>query len=133
MCWIDKFKAYSWNSVPMNANILSDFKNMVKYLIVRRLSTPTKLKIIFIHWFLPQLDSDSEWKFCRADLMLSYFVDKNVLPVPYNLIPTRDSFSKLLKYANKLLVWMKNLIHMLLKRNVVLKINFLIKVTLLFF
>uniref|UniRef100_H2ZES4 Transient receptor ion channel domain-containing protein n=1 Tax=Ciona savignyi TaxID=51511 RepID=H2ZES4_CIOSA len=33
-----------------------------------------------------QVDSDLEWKFARAKLMMSYFDNGNVLPVPYNLV-----------------------------------------------
>ena len=34
-----------------------------------------------------QGDSDVEWKFARAEMMLSYFEKGNTLPVPYNLLP----------------------------------------------
>ncbi|CAK8697070.1 unnamed protein product [Clavelina lepadiformis] len=47
-------------------------------------------------------DSDVEWKFARADLMLSYMEKGNTLPVPFNLIPIPRAIICALKwFANR--------------------------------
>ncbi|XP_014488485.1 PREDICTED: transient receptor potential protein-like isoform X2 [Dinoponera quadriceps] len=41
--------------------------------------------------------SDTEWKFARSHLWMSYFEDGDTVPPPFNMIPTSKTFEKLLK------------------------------------
>ncbi|XP_053682649.1 transient receptor potential protein [Sabethes cyaneus] len=41
--------------------------------------------------------SDSEWKFARSRLWMSYFEDGDTLPPPFNLVPSIKNFDKLCK------------------------------------
>ncbi|XP_012217873.1 transient receptor potential protein isoform X2 [Linepithema humile] len=41
--------------------------------------------------------SDTEWKFARSHLWMSYFEDGDTVPPPFNMIPTSKTFQKLLK------------------------------------
>ena len=41
--------------------------------------------------------ADTEWKFARSHLWMSYFEDGDTVPPPFNMIPTGKSFSKILK------------------------------------
>ncbi len=43
----------------------------------------------FIHSFIPQENADTEWKFARARMRLSYFNEIGCIPPPFNLIPLR--------------------------------------------
>ncbi|EFN73452.1 Transient receptor potential protein [Camponotus floridanus] len=43
--------------------------------------------------------SDTEWKFARSHLWMSYFEDGDTVPPPFNMIPTSKTFKKLLKYG----------------------------------
>ncbi|XP_029663485.1 transient receptor potential protein isoform X2 [Formica exsecta] len=43
--------------------------------------------------------SDTEWKFARSHLWMSYFEDGDTVPPPFNMIPTNKTFKKLLKYG----------------------------------
>ncbi|XP_044748537.1 transient-receptor-potential-like protein [Coccinella septempunctata] len=45
--------------------------------------------------------SDTEWKFARTKLWLSYFEESATLPPPFNLIPTSKLFLKLLGLRRK--------------------------------
>lgn len=45
-----------------------------------------------LFYFLPQDDSDVEWKFARSKLWLSYFDDGKTLPPPFSLVPSPKSF-----------------------------------------
>ncbi|KAK0091387.1 hypothetical protein PV326_003301 [Microctonus aethiopoides] len=38
--------------------------------------------------------SDTEWKFARSHLWMSYFEDGDTVPPPFNMIPTAKSFNK---------------------------------------
>ena len=38
-----------------------------------------------------QNDADSEWKYARAKLWMSYFEEGGTLPAPFNMIPTPKS------------------------------------------
>ncbi|XP_031369378.1 transient receptor potential protein isoform X2 [Apis dorsata] len=40
--------------------------------------------------------SDTEWKFARSHLWMSYFEDGDTVPPPFNMIPTSKTFSKIL-------------------------------------
>ncbi|KAL6258945.1 hypothetical protein P5V15_008871 [Pogonomyrmex californicus] len=41
--------------------------------------------------------SDTEWKFARSHLWMSYFEDGDTVPPPFNMIPTNKTFQKLFK------------------------------------
>ncbi|XP_036147201.1 transient receptor potential protein isoform X2 [Monomorium pharaonis] len=41
--------------------------------------------------------SDTEWKFARSHLWMSYFEDGDTVPPPFNMIPTTKTFQKLFK------------------------------------
>ncbi|XP_011630949.1 transient receptor potential protein-like [Pogonomyrmex barbatus] len=41
--------------------------------------------------------SDTEWKFARSHLWMSYFEDGDTVPPPFNMIPTNKTFQKLCK------------------------------------
>ncbi|XP_024889424.1 transient receptor potential protein-like isoform X1 [Temnothorax curvispinosus] len=41
--------------------------------------------------------SDTEWKFARSHLWMSYFEDGDIVPSPFNMIPTNKTFQKLFK------------------------------------
>ncbi|KYN44525.1 Transient receptor potential protein [Trachymyrmex septentrionalis] len=41
--------------------------------------------------------SDTEWKFARSHLWMSYFEDGDTVPPPFNMIPTNKTFRKLFK------------------------------------
>ncbi|TGZ49035.1 Transient receptor potential protein [Temnothorax longispinosus] len=41
--------------------------------------------------------SDTEWKFARSHLWMSYFEDGDIVPPPFNMIPTNKTFQKLFK------------------------------------
>ncbi|EGI64238.1 Transient receptor potential protein [Acromyrmex echinatior] len=41
--------------------------------------------------------SDTEWKFARSHLWMSYFEDGDIVPPPFNMIPTNKTFRKLFK------------------------------------
>ncbi|XP_076686559.1 transient receptor potential isoform X2 [Andrena cerasifolii] len=41
--------------------------------------------------------ADTEWKFARSHLWMSYFEDGDTVPPPFNMIPTGKSFSKILQ------------------------------------
>ncbi|RLU15644.1 hypothetical protein DMN91_011398 [Ooceraea biroi] len=41
--------------------------------------------------------SDTEWKFARSHLWMSYFEDGDTVPPPFNVIPTNKTFEKLIK------------------------------------
>ncbi|XP_012062424.1 PREDICTED: transient receptor potential protein-like [Atta cephalotes] len=41
--------------------------------------------------------SDTEWKFARSHLWMSYFEDGDTVPPPFNMIPTNKIFRKLFK------------------------------------
>ncbi|XP_050457755.1 transient receptor potential protein [Cataglyphis hispanica] len=43
--------------------------------------------------------ADTEWKFARSHLWMSYFEDGDTVPPPFNMIPTNKTFKKLLKYG----------------------------------
>ncbi|KAL9695258.1 hypothetical protein quinque_014543 [Culex quinquefasciatus] len=45
--------------------------------------------------------SDSEWKFARSRLWMSYFEDGDTLPPPFNLVPSIKNFGKLCKCSNE--------------------------------
>ncbi|XP_064635517.1 short transient receptor potential channel 7-like isoform X2 [Lineus longissimus] len=47
-------------------------------------------------------DEDTEWKFARAKLWLSYFDEGTTLPIPFNIIPTPKSFYKLFMKIKRL-------------------------------
>lgn len=51
------------------------------------------LKTIDIHM---QEKADTEWKFARTKLWLSYFDEDSTLPSPFNLVPTPKTFKRLL-------------------------------------
>ncbi|PBC26701.1 Transient receptor potential protein [Apis cerana cerana] len=40
--------------------------------------------------------SDTEWKFARSHLWMSYFEDGDTVPPPFNMIPTSKTFNKVL-------------------------------------
>lgn len=44
-----------------------------------------------------QNDADTEWKFCRADLWLSYFDRQSTLPPPFNVLPILMELPRTLK------------------------------------
>ena len=41
--------------------------------------------------------SDTEWKFARSKLWISYFEEGSTVPPPFNMIPSPKSFLKFLK------------------------------------
>ncbi|KAL0116996.1 hypothetical protein PUN28_010099 [Cardiocondyla obscurior] len=41
--------------------------------------------------------ADTEWKFARSHLWMSYFEDGDTVPPPFNMIPTKKTFQKLFK------------------------------------
>ncbi|XP_043491754.1 transient receptor potential protein [Polistes fuscatus] len=41
--------------------------------------------------------ADTEWKFARSHLWMSYFEDGDTVPPPFNMVPTSKSFDKILK------------------------------------
>ncbi|VDL63234.1 unnamed protein product [Hymenolepis diminuta] len=43
--------------------------------------------------------ADTEWKFARSKLWISYFVEGSTLAVPFNLIPGRTAFTRLFKWC----------------------------------
>ncbi|KAF5272565.1 hypothetical protein FQR65_LT04904 [Abscondita terminalis] len=45
--------------------------------------------------------SDTEWKFARTKLWLSYFEEGNTLPPPFNIFPTLKTFLKTFKLRKK--------------------------------
>ncbi|KAK7079006.1 Short transient receptor putative channel 1 [Halocaridina rubra] len=45
--------------------------------------------------------ADTEWKFARTKLWMSYFEEGNTLPPPFNIFPTPKSFLKLCGKSNK--------------------------------
>ncbi|XP_034937713.1 transient receptor potential protein [Chelonus insularis] len=44
--------------------------------------------------------SDTEWKFARSHLWMSYFEDGDTVPAPFNMIPTAKTFNKIIKCGN---------------------------------
>lgn len=58
-----------------------------KYL-AKNLKTKCKtLRKSFFIWKLLQEQSDTEWKFARAKLWMSYFEGGTTVPPPFNIIP----------------------------------------------
>ena len=53
--------------------------------------------------FLFQEQADTEWKFARSKLWMSYFSDGATVPPPFNIIPTPKSILYLLKWLSKIL------------------------------
>ncbi|XP_046748257.1 transient receptor potential protein [Diprion similis] len=45
--------------------------------------------------------ADTEWKFARSHLWMSYFEEGDTVPPPFNMIPTSKSFNKVLACGNK--------------------------------
>ncbi|XP_046814289.1 transient receptor potential protein-like isoform X1 [Vespa crabro] len=41
--------------------------------------------------------ADTEWKFARSHLWMSYFEDGDTVPPPFNMVPTSKTFDKILK------------------------------------
>ncbi|XP_066598089.1 transient receptor potential protein [Prorops nasuta] len=41
--------------------------------------------------------ADTEWKFARSHLWMSYFEDGDTVPPPFNMVPTGKTFNKILK------------------------------------
>lgn len=49
-----------------------------------------------------QENADTEWKYARSRLWMSYFEDGNTVPPPFNIIPTPKSIYSLATWcANK--------------------------------
>ncbi|XP_063989103.1 transient receptor potential protein [Diachasmimorpha longicaudata] len=44
--------------------------------------------------------SDTEWKFARSHLWMSYFEDGDTVPPPFNMIPTAKTFNKIIRCGN---------------------------------
>ncbi|CAL7952124.1 unnamed protein product [Xylocopa violacea] len=44
--------------------------------------------------------ADTEWKFARSHLWMSYFEDGDTVPPPFNMVPTPKTFNKILKCGN---------------------------------
>nr|XP_050860313.1 transient receptor potential protein isoform X5 [Vespula vulgaris] len=44
--------------------------------------------------------ADSEWKFARSHLWMSYFEDGDTVPPPFNMVPTSKTFNKIVKCAH---------------------------------
>lgn len=45
--------------------------------------------------------SDTEWKFARTKLWMSYFEESATLPPPFNIFPTVKNFLKLCRQKSK--------------------------------
>ncbi|XP_071877482.1 transient receptor potential [Bombus fervidus] len=41
--------------------------------------------------------ADTEWKFARSHLWMSYFEDGDTVPPPFNMVPTSKTFNKIIK------------------------------------
>lgn len=41
--------------------------------------------------------ADTEWKFARSHLWMSYFEDGDTVPPPFNMVPTGKTFEKIIK------------------------------------
>lgn len=48
-----------------------------------------------------QEQADTEWKFARTKLWMSYFEDGGTVPIPFNIIPTPKSFLYLFRWFFK--------------------------------
>ena len=70
----------------MNSNKQKPTNSLWYFLFIYLFMVGLLGKMIF------QGDSDVEWKFARAEMMLSYFEKGNTLPVPYNLLPVPKVF-----------------------------------------
>ncbi|XP_043464170.1 transient receptor potential protein [Leptopilina heterotoma] len=44
--------------------------------------------------------ADTEWKFARSHLWMSYFEDGDTVPPPFNMVPTTKTFNKIIKCGN---------------------------------
>ncbi|KAG7202406.1 hypothetical protein KM043_018722 [Ampulex compressa] len=44
--------------------------------------------------------ADTEWKFARSHLWMSYFEDGDTVPPPFNMVPTSKTFNKVFKCGN---------------------------------
>ena len=47
----------------------------------------------------PQEKADTEWKFARSKLWISYFEDGGTVPPPFNIIPTPKTVYYLAKWV----------------------------------
>ena len=48
----------------------------------------------------PQEKADTEWKFARSKLWISYFEDGGTVPPPFNIIPTPKTVYYLFRWVN---------------------------------
>ena len=49
---------------------------------------------------VPQEKADTEWKFARSKLWISYFEDGGTVPPPFNIIPTPKSVYYIFKWIS---------------------------------
>ena len=48
-----------------------------------------------------QEKADTEWKFARSKLWISYFEEGGTVPPPFNIIPTPKSLYYICRYKSK--------------------------------
>ena len=67
------------------------------------ITKPAQSSFTLIYHFLLQNDSDTEWKFARSKLWMSYFEEGATVPPPFNIIPSPKSiYYILLWFKDKL-------------------------------
>jgi hypothetical protein len=60
-----------------------------------------KLKFIFVIIQIISEKADTEWKFARTKLWISYFDTGSTVPPPFNILPTTKSILRFFGCMNK--------------------------------
>ena len=59
------------------------------------------LVLVKCKWLTSQEKADTEWKFARSKLWISYFEEGGTVPPPFNIIPTPKSLYYICRYKSK--------------------------------
>lgn len=97
------FGSYSVINVIVLLNLLiAMMSNSYAMIDVRKsMKVDTKVVKKSNHSLFQQEHSDTEWKFARTKLWMSYFEESATLPPPFNIMPTPKLLAKFLGLRSK--------------------------------